>query len=156
MHPDPDSRFATRRLALATAVTLAGSVISVLIVRAIAVNIVTIPAAFTPLKAQSVIMLTVLGVLAASGACLLLNRFVKQSIRTFWRIAPVALVLSFIPDIAIWAAHGYSHTATATTVLPLMVMHVAVAGVCLTLLPGLCTEKADRRATPIVPTPAAS
>jgi hypothetical protein len=156
MNREPDSRFGTRRLALATAVTLAGSVITVLFVRAIAVNVVAVPAAFTPLKLASVVMLTVLGVLAAAGACRLLNRLFSQSVRAFWRIAPVALVLSFIPDVAIWAGHAYSHTATAYTVLPLMVMHVSVAGLCLTLLPGLGAEHAHRGATPIVPTPAAS
>ena len=156
MKTDPDSRFGTRRLALATAITLAGSVITVLVVRAIAVNVVTVPAAFTPLKLGSVVMLTVLGVLAAAGACRLLNTFSTQPVRTFWRVAPVALVLSFIPDIAIWVGHAYSHTATASTVLPLMVMHVAVASLCLTLLPRLGSEQGERRATPIVPTPAAS
>ena len=156
MKTAPDSRFGTRRLALATAVTLVGSVITVLVVRAIAVNVVTVPAAFTPLKLGSVVMLTVLGVLAAAGACRLLNTVSKQPIRTFWRVSPVALVLSFIPDIAIWAGHAYSHTATASTVLPLMVMHVAVAGLCLTLLQRLGAEQAERRAIPIVPTPAAS
>ena len=156
MQTEPDQRFVTRRLALATAVTLAGSVITVLVVRAIAVTVVTVPAAFTPLKLGSVVMLTVLGVLAAAGACGLLNTVARQPIRTFWRVAPVALVLSFVPDIAIWAGHAYSHTASASTVLPLMVMHVAVAGLCLTLLPGLGAEHAHRGATPIVPTPAAS
>jgi len=117
---------------------------------------VTVPAAFTPLKLGSVVMLTVLGVLAAAGACRLLNTFSTQPVRTFWRVAPVALVLSFIPDIAIWVGHAYSHTATASTVLPLMVMHVAVASLCLTLLPRLGSEQGERRATPIVPTPAAS
>jgi hypothetical protein len=156
MQTEPDPRFVTRRLALATAVTLAGSVITVLVVRAIAVNVVTVPAAFTPLKLGSVVMLTVLGVLAAAGACRLLNTVSKHPVHTFWRVAPIALVLSFIPDIAIWAGHGYSHTATASTVLPLMVMHVAVASLCLTLLPGLGTAPTERRATPVVPTPAAS
>lgn len=156
MNKDPESRFATGRLALATAVTVTGSVISVLVVRAVAVNVVTVPAAFTPLKLASVVMLTVLGVLAAAGACRLLNTVSRQPIRTFWRVAPVALAVSFIPDIAIWAGHAYSHTATASTVLPLMIMHMAVAGLCLTVLPGLGAEKAERRATAIVPVAAAS
>ncbi|MGA3362413.1 MAG: DUF6069 family protein [Solirubrobacteraceae bacterium] len=156
MKTEPNSRFATRRLALATAVTLAGSVITVLVVRAIALNAVTVPAAFTPLKLGSVVMLTVLGVLAAAGACQLLNTVSKHPVRTFWRVAPFSLVLSFIPDVGIWAGHAYSHTATASTVLPLMVMHVAVAGLCLSLLPRLGTEQAERRAVPMVPTAAPS
>jgi len=56
-----------------------------------------------------------------------LNTVSKQPIRTFWRVAPVALVLSFIPDIAIWAGPRLLTHTTASTVLPLMVMHVAVA-----------------------------
>ncbi len=39
--------------------------------------------------------------------------------------------------------------------LPLMVMHVAVASLCLTLLPRLGAERAERRATPMVPRAAA-
>jgi hypothetical protein len=143
---ETNSRFAGPSLGVATAVTLVTSVIAVIVVRAIAVGIVTVPAAFTPLsKASTSIMLTILGVLAASGSCLLLNHFVDRPVATFRRVAPIALAFSFIPDIAIWVGHAFHHSAKASTVIPLMIMHVIVAALCLTVLPRLGTARADVR-----------
>jgi hypothetical protein len=132
-----NSRFGSRELAAATGVTLLGSVAAVLIVRAIAVNVVSVSSLFQPLKAGSVLSLTILGVLAAGAACGALNRLVEDPIGMFRRIAPIALALSFIPDFAIWIAGAYHGTAEAKTVVPLLVMHVSVAAVCFTLLPRL-------------------
>jgi hypothetical protein len=129
--------FGSRELAAATAVTLVGSVAAVLIIRAIAVNVVSVSPLFEPLKTGSVLALTILGVLAAGAACAGLNRFVAGPIRSFRRIAPIALALSFIPDFAIWILGAYHDTAQAKTVIPLLVMHVAVASICYTLLPRL-------------------
>ncbi len=109
--------------------------LAVVVIRAITVSVVTVPVAFKPLNASSVISLTVLGVLAATAACFLLNRASGHPVNTFRRVAPAALLLSFVPDIAIWASHGYAHTASASTVLPLMIMHVAVGTLCIVLLP---------------------
>jgi hypothetical protein len=130
-------RFGSRELAAATGVTLLGSVAAVLSIRAVAVNVVTVSSLFQPLKAGSVAGLTILGVLAAGGACAALNRLVGDPIGMFRRIAPMALALSFIPDFAIWIAGSYHGTAEARTVLPLLVMHIAVASLCYTLLPRL-------------------
>jgi hypothetical protein len=128
-------RFGSRELAAATGVTLIGSVAAVLIIRAIAVNVVSVSPLFKPLAAGSAVGLTILGVLAACGACAALNRFVADPIGSFRRIAPIALALSFIPDFAIWVGGAYQGTAEAKTVLPLLVMHVAVASLCFALLP---------------------
>ena len=130
-------RFGTRELTAATGVTLLGSVAAVLVIRTIAVNVVSVSSLFKPLAVGSVLSLTILGVLAAGASCAALNRFVGDSIGSFRRIAPIALALSFIPDFAIWAAGAYHGTAEAKTVLPLLVMHVAVASLCYTLLPRL-------------------
>ena len=77
------------------------------------------------------------GVLLATATCFVLNRFTRSPVATFKRVAPAALVLSFAPDVAIWASHAYNHTARASTVVPLMLMHVAVGAICLILLPRL-------------------
>ena len=132
-------RFGSRELAAATGMTLLGSVAAVLIIRAIAVNVVNVSPLFKPLAAGSALGLTILGVLAAAGACAALNRLVEDPIRGFRRIAPIALALSFIPDFAIWIAGAYHGTAEAKTVIPLLAMHVAVASICYTLLPRLGT-----------------
>ena len=147
---ESNSQFALTALALATAVTGVASVIAVLVVRAIAMSVVTVPDAFTPLsKASSAVSLTIIGVLAAAGSCLVLNRVSDRPVALFRRVAPVVLVVSFVPDIGIWAAHAFHHTASASTVLPLMIMHVLVAALCLTVLPRL---GAGRSVDPVVAT----
>jgi len=85
----------------------------------------------SPLHTSSVVLLTIVGVVGAAAACLTLNALVASPLRTFRRIVPFALALSFIPDAAIWASNAYDHTARASTVVPLLIMHVAVASICL-------------------------
>jgi hypothetical protein len=34
-----------------------------------------------------------------------------------------------------WASHSYQHTAGASTLIPLLLMHVVVGGICLAALP---------------------
>jgi hypothetical protein len=144
---EANTRFSVASLGVATAVTAVSSVIAVVLVRAITVGVVTVPTAFTPLsKASTSITLTILGVLAAAGSCLLLNRFADRPVATFRQVAPIALAFSFIPDIAIWATHGFHHSATTSTVIPLMIMHVIVATLCLTLLPRLGSARSRVRA----------
>jgi hypothetical protein len=127
----------------AGAATLASSVVAALAIRVVARAAVTVPVAFTPLRTSSVITLTVLGVIAATGTGLALNRRVSRSIH-FCLIAPIALAVSLIPDIAIWAAHGDSHTASGKTVIPPMLMHTGVGSLCLLVLPTLGAEARDK------------
>jgi uncharacterized protein DUF6069 len=149
--PEANTKFAPSSLGVATALTAAGSVVAVVVVRAITLNLVTVPTAFTPLsKASTAITLSILGVLAASASCLLLNRLSDRPVETFRRVAPIALAVSFVPDIAIWAAHSFHHSAKASTVLPLMIMHVLVATLCLTLLPRLGSARPTVRAVPVI------
>jgi hypothetical protein len=53
-----------------------------------------------------------------------------------------------IPDITILAAHGDSHTASAKTVIPLMLTHIAVGSLWLLVLPTLGAEARDKVAVP--------
>ena len=153
---DSPHRFSTQKLAAAGAATLAVSLAAVLIIRAITVSAVDVPSAFSPLRAGGVIGLTVLGVVFATIICLTLNRTVSRPIDTFRRIATAGFVLLFIPDIAIWVNHSFGGTAKASTVIPLMLMHVAVFAACVTLLPALGREPrtaAMPDATPASPRP---
>jgi uncharacterized protein YacL len=125
------THFSARRLVLAGAVAAVASVVATVAIRAITVSLETVPTAFSPLHTSSVVSLTILGVVGATVACLLLNALVANPLRTFRRVVPFALALSFIPDIAIWAGHSFQHTARASTVVPLLIMHVAVASICL-------------------------
>jgi hypothetical protein len=131
------SHFASRRLLLAGLVAAVISVIATVAIRAITVSVETIPSAFTPLHTSSVVFLTIVGVIGATVACLTLNAVAAQPVAVFRRVVPAALALSFIPDAAIWLSRSYQHTARASTVIPLLVMHIVVAAVCLTSLVGL-------------------
>jgi uncharacterized protein YacL len=125
------THFSQRRLVLAGVAAAVASVIATIAIRAITVSVETIPSAFSPLHTSSVVLLTIVGVVGATAACLTLNVLVASPLRTFRRVVPFALALSFIPDAAIWLSHSYPHTARASTVVPLLVMHVVVAAICL-------------------------
>ncbi len=125
------THFSARRLVLAGAAAAVASVVATVAIRAITVSVESVPTAFSPLHTSSVVSLTILGVIGATVACLILNALVANPLKTFRRVVPFALALSFVPDIAIWAGHSYQHTDRASTVIPLLIMHVAVAAICL-------------------------
>lgn len=125
------TRFSPRRLVLAGVAAAVASVVATVAIRAITVSVETVPSAFSPLHTSSVVFLTILGVVGATVACLALNALVASPLRTFRRVVPIALTLSFIPDVSIWVSHAYEHTARTSTVVPLLIMHVAVASICL-------------------------
>ena len=125
------THFSPRRLVLAGLAAAVASLVATVAIRAITVSVETVPSAFTPLHTSSVIFLTILGVVGATVACLVLNTLVASPLRSFRRIVPIALTLSFVPDAAIWLSNSYQHTARASTVVPLLIMHVAVASICL-------------------------
>jgi hypothetical protein len=142
--PSSGARFESRRLLLAGLVAGAASVVATVAIRAITFTVEDVPAAFTPLRLSSVISLTILGVVAATGACLALNALVARPVATFTRLVPFALALSFIPDVAIWLRSSYQGTARASTVVPLLIMHIAVAALTLVSLVASAREPGAR------------
>jgi hypothetical protein len=125
-----------RRGLLAAAATTAGvATVANLAVYALADALVDIPERFTPLQPGSVVFMTLLGVALAAGFLRLLAGRSDTPAETFRRIVPVALVLSLIPDIGIWASGAYEGAAEAQTVLPLMAMHVIAAAAAWQFLP---------------------
>lgn len=88
---------------------------------------------------------------AAAGVCRWLNARASQPVRGFRRIVPVALIVSLVPNVLVWAADGYAGAASAETVLPLMAMHVCAAAACWFLLPALAVQPKtfNRRGTPV-------
>jgi hypothetical protein len=105
---------------------MVASIVAVLLIRAIAISISSVPQSFKPLQAGAVVSLTILGLVAAAASALLMNRMSATPLATFQRIVPIALAVSFVPDIALWANGGL---ARAATVLPLMLMHITVAAI---------------------------
>jgi hypothetical protein len=117
-------------------VAIGGSLVAVLVTRSLAVSGTSDTSRFSPLAPGSVISLTVLGVLLAAATCLWLQRHSDRPVAMFRTVALAALGLSLIPDLVVWLARPFPQTRAAT-VLPLMAMHVLVAGVCMVVLPWL-------------------
>jgi hypothetical protein len=127
---------ASRRGFLSTAATTAiAAAVANLAIWALTNALVDIPERFTPLQPGSVLVLTIIGVLLATAFLRLLAGRSPRPAQTFRRIVPVALAISLIPDVLIWASGAYDGAANAQTVLPLMAMHVVAATACWLLLP---------------------
>ena len=134
--PAPASAGAARGGLLRSAAITAGLALVVnLVIFAIATTIGDVPDRFTPLQPGPVVFMTILGIGLATGFFALLRTRVAQPVATFRRIVPVALVISLIPDVLVWASDAYDGAAKAETVLPLMAMHLATAVVVAALLP---------------------
>jgi hypothetical protein len=72
------------------------------------------------------------GVILAGAVFAMLRRFVRDADRVYVRLAAVALVLSWIPDVALLVIHEPG--ATVPAVASLMVMHAVTAAIVVTLL----------------------
>ena len=127
----------------AAATTAAVATAANLAIWAITDALVDVPERFTPLQPGSIVFMTLLGVALAAGFMRLLAGRSDRPVETFRRIVPVALVLSLIPDIGIWASGAYEGTAEAQTVLPLMAMHVVAAAAAWQLLPAAFRRRAQ-------------
>ena len=117
-----------RRGAIAAAVAAVANVVLVL-----AATAAGVAPGFRPLNPFPVLLLTVLGVAAATAVYWLLVRRTSTPDRTFLRLASVALVVSFLPDVALLAGDP---AATGPGVAVLMVMHVVAAAATVAVLTG--------------------
>ncbi len=108
------------------------SVLSTAIILAVA-RAVPIAPGFEPLTWPPVIFLTVVGAAGAVAVYWLLSRVSDRPNRTFTIVAAVVLVLSYIPDFFLLSA---DENATVLGVVVLLLMHTAVAAVCVAALTG--------------------
>ena len=127
-HVDP------RRMAWLAPLTIACSVMAVLVVREIAIRVVHPAPEFAPLTTGPPILDTVLGCV---GAILVFAMMVhsQDSVRNYRRVAAGVLVLSLIPDVLL--ANSHDMGGGWPEALFLMIMHVVVWAICVTLLPSL-------------------
>ncbi|WP_408958941.1 DUF6069 family protein [Natrinema sp. 74] len=92
---------------------------------------VRIAPGFEPLTWPSVISFTVIGAVGAVVVYWLLARLSDSPERTFTIVAAVVLVLSYIPDFVLLSE---DENATILGVAALLLMHTAVAAVCVAVL----------------------
>ena len=114
--------------------TIAGAVVATLVVRAAAMAVLDIPAAFPPLAASGpTVFLTVVGVLGGVGVFAAVCRWASQPIRLFRIIVAVALLVSFVPDILLLTNDAFPGT-TVTSVSTLMFQHLVAAAIVVWML----------------------
>jgi hypothetical protein len=124
----------SRRFLWVAALTIFVSVLAVMAVRVVAVRILHPNPGYGPLTVVPPIMDTILGVLAAIFVFIKVSSHPNPA-RTYRRVAAVALVVSFVPDVLLAESHDMG--GGWPEAYALMIMHVVVCVVCVTLLPGL-------------------
>ena len=92
-----------------------------------------VPAAFQPLSAPAVASLTIVGMIGATLVFARVARTQPDPRRTFVLIATAGLIVSWLPDLAIWATAVFPGTTT-TGILSLMALHVVAAGLAVGIL----------------------
>ncbi len=107
------------------------SVIGNLVVRAIALALFQIPAEFEPFGIPRIAFLTIIGVIAAALVFAWVARGAGDPYARFRKIAIIALILSYLPDVALVV--GGIPGATWPAAFSLMVMHTWTAVVTVTL-----------------------
>jgi hypothetical protein len=86
-----------------------------------------VPAAFQPLSTPGVASATVVGMIGATLTFAWVARTQPDPRRTFVLIATAGLIMSWLPDLVIWATAVFPETTT-TGMLSLMALHVVAAG----------------------------
>jgi hypothetical protein len=119
------------RIVLATAIALIIAVPLDLAIEAFAQQAFAVSPDFPPFQG-SVAPYTAGGVVLAGAAFAVLQRFVRDAVRMYVRLAVIALVLSWIPDVALLLINEPG--ATVPAVAALMVMHGITAAIVVTLL----------------------
>ena len=124
---------AFNRLLWVGPLTILAAMIANTIVWQIAVAILQPDPAFTPLTSPASIVFTFFGVLGAVVAFAVIGRISKNPITLFRRVALIALVLSFIPDLMMLWSGSFPGT-TLANMLALMLMHVVAYAISVYML----------------------
>jgi Family of unknown function (DUF6069) len=122
----------------AAALTISAAVVAVVAVRGVAVRVLHVAPAFTPLSLGSPIVATIVCTAMAIYVFVGLVSY-PNPLRTWRRVSAVVLILSFVPCVLLAISHimgGGWPEAWA-----LMTTHVVVWAICVTLLPSLASTK---------------
>ena len=119
------------RIVLATAIALVIAIPLDLAIEAFARQAFAVSPEFEPLQG-TVAPYTAGGLILASATFAVVQRFFRDAVGVYVRLAIVALVLSWIPDVALLFINEPG--ATVPAVASLMVIHAVAAAVVVTLL----------------------
>ena len=114
-----------RLLVVGAGLVLMATVANVLIAMALR-NGLGVPVAFQALSAPAVASGTIVGMIGATLVFAWVTRSQRDPRRTFALIVTAGLIVSWLPDLAIWATAVFPGTTT-TGILSLMALHVVAA-----------------------------
>jgi hypothetical protein len=127
-----------RVLWAAAALTIAAALLAVLAVREVAVRVLHPNPAFTPLTLGPPIVGTIGFTMMAIYVFVGMVSY-PNPVRTWRRVAAVALIVSFVPNALLAISHTMGEGWPEACAL--MTMHVVVWAICVTLLPSLAITK---------------
>lgn len=121
-----------RLLVVGVGAVVASTIANVLVAQAL-VNLLQVPATFRYLQTASVAPLTVIGVAGAVIVFAVLARLRPDPVRAFTAVATIALVISWVPDLLVYASER-SYGTTLPEIMGLMSLHVVAASIAVFLL----------------------
>ena len=123
-----------KKLWWAGPLTILAAIIGVLIVRTIAVAVLTPPLGPGLQMIMLPIVLTLILCTSAVLVFALVGRFAKNPVRTFIIISSIFLVISFLPDLAVPSAAAMFPGANWSYAITLMIMHVIAGSITVYML----------------------
>jgi Family of unknown function (DUF6069) len=140
LRPASQQRFALRKLVWVGPLTIVVAVLVNLVIRTIAVAFFGVPNGFTYLQAPLVIGSTVVFLLLAQAAFILVGRFVHRPVRFYRILALVALFVSFLNPIMLLAGLYPAPGMDLSIFWTMIVMHTVTAIITVSLLTTLAVE----------------
>ena len=137
-------RIALRKLVWVGPLTIVSTVIVNLIVRSIAVSIFGVPEAFYYFQVPLVIGSTIVFLLLALLAFVLVSRFARRPIRFYRLLALVALCISFLTPVMALAGLLPAPGMTLTIFWTMIVMHIVSAIIVIGLFTTLTREQTEQ------------
>ena len=140
--PTPRERVATRKLVWVGPLTIVLAVLANLVVRLLAVSFFGVSSSFLYLQIPVVTITTVVFLLLALLAFVLVGRASRHPVRMFWIVAGVALLLSFLNPILKLAGHWLPATGMNLRIFwTMIVMHIVSALITVSLLTTFAVER---------------
>ena len=137
----PQERVATRKLVWVGPLMIVLAVLANLVVRLLAVSFFGVASNFPYLQIPVVTITTLVFLLLALLAFVLVGRASRHPVRTFWIVAGVALLLSFLNPSLQLAGHWLPATGMNLRIFwTMIVMHIVSALITVSLLTTLAIE----------------
>lgn len=135
---------AGRRIWQAGVLAIVAAVVANVLVRMLLFAVLDLPTDFPPLQIGAIALFTALGVGIGVGVFALINRRSQQPIRTFRRVAIIALVISIVPNLALMfnPASAPFPGGSALAFGVLIIFHLVAGAIAIGLLTTLTRNKA--------------